>query len=328
MNKVNSNIGTRNITLDILRVLACLGVILVHTAGGPIVHGWVKPGSIEYAMCTIMGAPLRWSPLFVMLTGFFMLNPQKELPLKKLYGKNVLHLIIAQIFWTFFYAATIHWHWYPFGGQDSHFWYIGMCIGLYISMPILRLIAANKKVLSYSCWIWLFIRCYYFVGKFVKIPIIFTDFVFTDFVGYCLVGWYLSQVKLKTWHKRLVYLVGIAALVVNTVVSLVSSLHITANEDPTIICTSIALFLFFIEHPINPNNLSDRMKKVIFDMSKSTFGIYMAHIFVLTELHSRVYRFIQQPILLTVVTVGATFVISYGITWILRKIPFVGKWVV
>ena len=67
----------RNYSLDILRILACIGVIVVHTAGGPIFHGWVKPRDMEYAMYTIMEAPTRWSPVFVMLTGFFFLNPQK-----------------------------------------------------------------------------------------------------------------------------------------------------------------------------------------------------------------------------------------------------------
>lgn len=38
----------------------------------------------------------------------------------------------------------------------------------------------------------------------------------------------------------------------------------------------------------------------------------MVHIFVLTEIYSRVYRFVEQPVLLTMLTVGATFVISYG----------------
>ncbi len=315
----------RNYSLDILRILACIGVIVVHTAGGPIFHGWVKPRDMEYAMYTIMEAPTRWSPVFVMLTGFFFLNPQKELPLKKLYGKNVLHLVVAQIFWTLFYAATIHWRWYPFGGQDSHFWYIGMCIGLYISMPVLRLMAVNDKVMVYSCWIWLLIRCYFFIGRFVELPIVFTDFVFTDFVGYCLFGWYISQVELKIWHRRLVYLFGVVGAGVNVVVPLVSSVSVNGHATPSVICTSIAVFLFFLKHPVN---LSDRLKKVIFDLSKSTFGIYMVHIFVLTEIHSRVYRFVQQPILFTLLTVGATFVISYGMIWIIRRIPFVGKWVV
>ena len=67
----------RNYSLDILRILACIGVMVVHTAGGPIIHGWVKPGGWEYAMCVIMDALVRWAvQVFVMLTGFFYWIPK------------------------------------------------------------------------------------------------------------------------------------------------------------------------------------------------------------------------------------------------------------
>lgn len=317
---------SRNVSLDILRILACLGVITIHTAGSPIYHGLVTVGSVEYNMCVVMSALVRWSvPIFVMLTGFFFLKPEKELPIRKLFGWNVLHLIVSQVFWTCFYALILHWRWYPFGSQDSHFWYIGMCIGLYISMPVLRLIAANAKILSYSCWIWLFIRCYFFIGRFVDLPIVFTDFVYTDYVGYCLWGYYISLIRLKPWCRRVVYALGVVGVLTNIIVPILSSVSVSGYETPNVVCTSVALFLYFLNHPLH---LFNNVGKLMFQISKLTLGIYMVHIFVLTELFSRIYRFIQQPILLTVICVGVAFIISFGIVWVIKKIPFVGKWVV
>ena len=317
---------SRNISLDLLRVLACFGVITVHTSGSPVHHGLVEVGSVEFGMCVVMDALVRWSvPIFVMLTGFFFLKPEKELTMKKLYGWNILHLVASQAFWTCFYALTLHWRWYPFGGQDSHFWYIGMCIGLYISMPVLRVIATNVRILFYSCWIWLIIRCYFFVGRFIDLPLIFTDFVFTDYVGYCLWGYYISIIQFKSWHKKLVYLFGVVGLLINIFVPFVSSTSVTAYETPSVICISVAVFLFAIEHPFQ---LSEGSAKLITNLSRATLGIYMVHMFVLIEFFSRMYRFIQHPILLIVLCVGTVFVISYGIVWIIKKIPFVGKWVV
>lgn len=324
--KGNLGIKERDVSIDILRIIACLGVIVGHTAGGPIYNSWVEKGSNEYAMYVIMGALIRWAvPSFVLITGFFFLNPQKEMPLKKLYSKHILRIVISQVFWTLFYAVTLHWRYYPFGGQDNHFWYIGMLIGLYISMPVLRLIATNNKILSYSCWIWLFVQCYFFIARFIEIPLVFTDFVYTDYVGYCLWGWYITQMKLKDWHKKLIYLLGFIGLTTSVFAPLMFDVSLTAPETPTSICASIALILFFIEHPIT---VSNKVKKKIFDLSKSTFGIYMVHIFILTELHSRIYRYVQQPVLWTMLTVGVTFVVSYGIIWLIKRIPIVGKWVV
>ena len=316
----------RYFSLDILRILACVGVITIHTAGSFSHHSLVAVGSFDYVSCIIIGALVRWSvPIFVMLTGFFFLKQDKQLSIKKLYGWNILHLVVSQVFWTCFYALTLHWQWYPFGGQDSHFWYIGMCIGLYVSMPVLRMIASNAKILSYSCWIWLFIRCYFFVGTFIDVPIEFTDFVFTDYVGYCLWGYYISTIQFKSWHKKLVYLLGIIGLIANILIPIVSSISISAYEAPTAICTSIAVFLFAIDHPLQ---LAGGMAKFLTNLSKATLGIYMVHMFVLIELFSRLYRYVQQPVLLTVLCVCAVFVISSGIVWVLKKIPYVGKWVV
>lgn len=317
---------SRNISLDLLRVVACIAIITIHTAGAPVYNGLVEFGSAEYGMCVIMGALVRWSvPIFVMLTGYFFLKPEKQLLIKKLYGWHTLHLIVSQFFWTCFYALTLHWRWYPFGSQNNHFWYIGMCIGLYISMPVLRLIAANAKILCYSCWLWLFIRCYFFVGRFVDLPIVFTDFVFSDYVGYCLWGYYISQIQLKSWHKKTIYTLGIAGVLANIIVPFLSSTSITAYETPNVICTSIALFLFVVEHPVH---ISSKLSIWITKLSKATLGIYMVHMFVLIELFSRMYKYIQQPVLLTILCVGMVFVISLGIIVVIKKIPFVGKWVV
>mgnify|MGYP002623876469 CR=1 FL=1 len=246
-----TQITERNISCDLLRIAACIGVITIHTAGSPIFHNMVEHGSLWWAECVIIDAFVRWAvPVFVLLTGFFFLNPQKQLPLKKLYGKNILRLVICQIFWTLFYAITLHWHFYPFGDQSSHFWYIGMCIGLYISMPVLRMIAANEKLLAYSCWIWLFIRCYYFIGKFVEVPLVFTDFVFTDYVGYCLWGYYLKTLDFKRWQLNLVYVLGILGLLTNIIVPLVSSVkvHSFPTRRSSDLCLHTNPLMLFLPH--------------------------------------------------------------------------------
>ena len=318
----------RNVSLDVLRIMACFGVIIVHTAGSYVYHNLVGVGSLYWQESVVMDGLVRWCvPIFVMLTGFFFLNLDKELPLKKLYGKKILRLMISVIFWTLFYAITIHtMPYYPFGSQNSHFWYIGMCIGLYISMPVMRMIASNEKLLSYSCWIWLFIECYCFIGRYVEVPIVFTDYVFTDYVGYCLWGYYLSCVKLTKKQEVCIYILGLIALIVNSIIPLFSyTTKGFAYETPGVVFSSLALFLFVLRHPLHFGN---RIYKVIGYVSKLTLGIYMVHIFVLTEIFFRVYSFITNPVLLVPVIVLAVFFISLVISIIISKIPFVGKWVV
>lgn len=299
-------IGERNISLDLMRVIACLGVITIHVAGSPIYHGMVEEGSLWWYECMIINAIVRWSvPVFVMLTGYFMLNPNKELTIENLFKLRVSRLVVALIFWTFFYALTLHWHFYPFGGQNSHFWYMGMCIGLYISLPVLRLIAQNEKVLVYACWIWLFVRIYYFIGKYVELPVEFTDYVFTDYVGYCLWGYYLSTWRLPKRLEYGLYALGVLSIVMTGLMVFFWNMN-SVPEMPNVIFTSLPIFYFALHHPIAEH----KWTKVLTELSKVSLGIYMVHIFVLTEIFFRMHRFIHNPLILIPLCVMAVFVIG------------------
>lgn len=335
MNDVKLNVGQekvtqRNCSMDVLRILACLGVISIHAGSSGVDIGIVEEGALDWFFCVAVDSLFKWSvPIFVMITGFFFLNPEKELPLKKLYGKYILRLTLCLIFWSWFYAIMLHCRYtkfYPFGGQDTNFWYIGMCIGLYISMPVLRLIAANEKVLAYSCWIWLALRIYLFIGYYVDVPIVITDYVFNGYVGYCLWGYYLSRVDLNRRQTNTIYLIGLLALIGTVALPLLTKgKEVLSFESPGPMLSSIAIFLFVIKHPIQ---LSPKIGKLVTHVSGLTLGIYMVHTFVMVEAFSRIYRFIPNIYLLVPVAVVAIFVISYLIILVIKQVPVLKKWVV
>ena len=323
-------VSQRNYSMDALRIFACLGVIMTHVSASVFAQQYVDEWSSEWIYTTIINKLFKWPvPIFVMITGFFFLKPEKELPLKKLYGKNILRLVLSLIFWTWFYAITLHCRYtcfYPFGGQTTNFWYIGMCIGLYMSMPVLRSIAANEKLLAYSCWVWLFFRFYDYLGNYVDVPIVITDHVFIGYIGYCLWGYYLSVMELSQRQTKMIYIIGLLSLMATVVLPMASNGKVWFSfEDPGPILTSIALFLFVIKHPIQ---LSPRSEKVVTHLSDMTFGIYMVHTFVVFEIFSRIYRIIPNIYLLVPVAFVATFVFSYIIIFIIKLIPGLKKWVV
>lgn len=124
----------RNVSLDILRILACIAVITIHTAGSIDLHGFAEPGSFDWIFGETLDALSRWSvPIFAMLTGVFFLNPQKDISLKKLYTENIIRLISVMVFWVIVYSLTLQKIFYPFDKSlCGHFWYLGMTIGLYL----------------------------------------------------------------------------------------------------------------------------------------------------------------------------------------------------
>ena len=324
---IENGILGREQSMDLLRILACFGVIFAHSGTMCFAIDVVEKGSIEWGVCCVVKQVLKLSvPIFAMLTGYFFLNPNKELPMKKLYGEKVLRLVIALVFWILFNAATVHSQYYPFGGIDTNFWYVGMCIGLYISMPVLRRVAADYKILSYSCWAWLIIMCYCFIGRFVEVPLVFTDYVFVEFVGYCLWGYYLPKMNLTKKRMHYIYIIGLIAMLATFAVPILTNEKVRFHySDPAPILAVFAIFLFFVKHPFE---LSNRWGRVLAHFSKVTFGIYMAHTFVVIEAFSRISRFVHNPIALVLVATCAIFAMSYIIVLVIKQIPILKNWVV
>lgn len=319
----------RNISLDILRILACIGVITIHTAGSVRWHGWAEPNSIQWNLAGTLDAMSRWSvPIFAMLTGFFFLNPEKEITIKKLFTKNIARIVVALVVWSVFYALTLHKPIYPFGSQEGHFWYLGMCIGLYLAVPVMRIIATNSTLLKYFCWTWLACKLYSFIGKFVVLPFDIIELIFTDYVGYCLWAFYLSTLpKTKTLHYTMsaTTLLGLIITIIGYIFSLEINPHFGSYTSPTVIVTSIGLFYLFSHQEIR---LSEKWQRTIQFCSESTFGIYLIHMWLLINMFFRVHRFIETPIYVVLICIPAVFFIGWAITAIIKQIPVLKKWIV
>lgn len=317
----------RNYSMDLLRIMACLGVILMHVASSFFSHNYVREGNLDWICCvTLYHAFVCSVPIFAMITGFLFLNPQKELPIKRLYGKNILRLVLALVFWTFFYAVTLRFPYYPFPCRKAHFWYVEICIGLYVSMPLLKRIATDDKVLSYACWIWLAIRFLCNLELFVELPFQITNHVFTEYVGYCLWGYYITRISLSKKQERVVYLVGLLYLIANIALSLITDGKTRVgfdNMDPVLVC--FAVFLFVIKHPIH---LSDKVARMVTFFSGMTFGIYMVHSFVDLVIFSRLYRYFPNFFVMAPLAFLVILVLSCAIILVIKQIPFLKRWVV
>lgn len=320
---------SRNISLDILRIVACMGVIMIHTAGSPPGHHMVEEGSLWFNECNALSAIFRWAvPVFAMLTGYFMLDSKKELPIKKLFFKYILRLVTALAFWSIFYSLTLYGPIYPFGVQEAHFWYVGMCIGLYLSIPIMRLIAQHKNVLAFFCWTWLFLMLYQFIGHFVTLPIAIDRSIYAEFVGYCLWAYYMKSIILLKPMRVMIYVAGVVGLVVSGIMGIIAKNVESVwggYGSPNVVATAMAVFVVGSQIRIT---VSQSIQRVIIAISQCTFGIYLVHMWVLVQIFFRVHRYIQEPLILCIVCVIMTFTIGGGVTWIIKKIPIVGKYIV
>lgn len=326
----------RNYTLDIMRIVAIIFVVICHSSGSLIFHHQVAPGTSWFQQCVALNGITRWDvPFFVMLTGFFMLDPKKSVPVKTLYSKNLLRILVALVFWSLFYGLTLHRPLYPLGTQEGHLWYLGMIIGVYIAIPVLRLVAQNQSLLKYFSLAWVAVMCYKFVGNFATLPVDLNKMIFVEFSGYVVFSYYLRTLfhnqpetpRLKT-AARVIYVVGLVGFIFTVAMGLVmhdEETYFYSFSSPNVLATATAVMVFCIRHPLHPTG---KIAALIENCSKCTFGIYLIHVWVLAHILNRIHRFLPQPILMTIVCVIAAFAISYAITFVLKKIPFVQKYLV
>lgn len=319
--------------MDVLRILACIGVITIHVAGSPIHHHLVEPGTLWFKECMILDGLVRWSvPVFAMLTGFFLINPQKELSIKSLLLKYLGRIIVALFFWSVSYAILLKKPVLPIGSQEGHFWYLQMLIGLYLSIPVLRLIALNQKILLYFCICWAILMTYSFIGNYITLPVPFEFGVIGEYSGYCMSAYLIKKLfddGLLLKGKWYIYIAGIIGLVVTLVGGALSdegNSPLFSYTSPNVIATSLAIFLFFLIE--FKDNLPLKARNCIESVANCTFGIYLIHMWILIQVFSRVHRFIAQPILCSLICVFIAFIGGLIISWIIKQIPILNKYIV
>lgn len=95
-------LSSRDPSLDVVRSLAIVLVLVIHTAGTGLS---TVPGSPDFWGALVWGAPARPAvPLFFMCTGALMLC--RDIPPRRLFGHNLLRIVCAMLAWAFAYRLA------------------------------------------------------------------------------------------------------------------------------------------------------------------------------------------------------------------------------
>jgi len=194
--------GSAPFSANLIRTVAIVLIILLHAASFPpdipaeitpqVMYGWFTAD--VYSALGHIGVPL-----FVMLSGFFLLDQSKaDEPLSVFFKKRFSRIGLPFIFWSiiyFFWNIQVHNAPLTFeavaeaavSGAYVHLWFLYLLVGLYLVTPLLRVFVKylDWKRFKYLVTLW-------FVGT-VTVPIInvfggfdFNPviFVFTGWMGY------------------------------------------------------------------------------------------------------------------------------------------------
>ena len=94
---MSQKINGRVAYADLLRVFATIAVSGLHLCANPVMG--LSVSSQAWQIFNIYDGLVRWCvPVFVMLSGMFMLDPKRPLPLVKLLFHNALRILISLVF--------------------------------------------------------------------------------------------------------------------------------------------------------------------------------------------------------------------------------------
>lgn len=343
----------RIIYLDLLRIAACIAVIMVHVSA----DNWysLSPADPRWQVLNAYDSVAHFCvPAFFMISGTTFLNAGKELPLGVLYKKYVLRIVVAYLFWSLVYAIAG----YAASGEalafpaalayilqatlESHYhlWFLPVIAGMYILAPLLRQIVLKPETEKYFLILFLVFGVCIPTLQLFDIPyawalqsIIVMEIV-TGYAGYFMLGHYLHLRDVSKRFRLASYALGacgfIACIVVSQVYSLEAGEPVAKLYGYTTLSSllSVAAVFLFFKYCVSKWKWAVKHRRFIQGLSSCTFGAYLIHDFFLSALYeSGVHSLAFNTIAAVPLITFAIFILSIGSSWLIRRIPVIHKYI-
>ncbi len=348
-----------DLPVDLIRTIAIILVILLHASieAVPNIDIMSPQGVQLWWTSNVYNSISRTAvPLFVMLTGALLLQPNKaNEPLRVFFKKRWNRIGIPVLFWGAIFFA---WDSFVKGqlltpvsflqglltGPYVHFWYLYILIGLYLITPLVRVIVAHAdwKIIKYFLIIW-------FVGTGI-IPLLTlyasispqtvwfrqNVFVLSGLLGYFILGAYVAKLRLRTSILSLMLVLSSVFTILGTYFLIAtlgeqySQFFLDASSFSVIIA-SVTLFLLLASVPYQTiERKIPRGSKALQVISQNTLPIYLFHVIVLETLQKGYLGFkisvtnLNPIIEIPLITV-VTLLICLAIIIPIKKIPYVKR---
>jgi len=349
MKKVEES--NRRVYIDYLRVFATFAIMILHVSAKNLFT--IDVSSSNWQILSIYNSVVRWGvAIFVMISGTLFLN--KDIPIKKIYLKYILRMVLSFGFWAFIYAifakGTILSKISVLIEGKYHMWFIPMIIGIYMSIPMIKTIVRDEKVLNYYLILFLLfgiiIPSAIVLIKDLGNGIIIKGINALDydirsldvhlvlgFCGYFVLGYYLDKKTFTEKQKKYIYILGLLGFSITIGMTLMLSLktqhyfeNYHGNFMLNILLESVAVFIFFKSIKYNNKKINNIMQK----LSKYSYGAFLMHVLIMDQINERLRltTLSFNPIISVLVITLIVFVISFGISALLNHIPIVKKYLV
>lgn len=354
MLRSENKLVSRAVWIELLRILACFCVILLHVS----TKGWSYAGvdtnswSVYEIFCAISRIGVC---CFVMISGSLFLGNTRGQSIEKIYKKYIFKIVVLIAFWscTYFVFRILNGNLKitslksVFGELlfgNYHLWYLWMIAGLYAVTPILNKIVEDNRLCRYFlilcavvCWVPGMLEVVPALNKLVQGVLQDKMYLFlpAGYVGYYILGYYLCKNRLTDKQKNTILVAGLLGVAYAIIGGILYSQYTGEPSQATynnltlnITCYATAVFMIF-KDKVSAIPFTEKAKRRIFALGKATLGIYLIHVMFVQGISDRFmvatsfrYPFASIPIAILI------FICAYFVDIVIQKIPFVGKWIV
>lgn len=297
----------RVVKYDVLRIIASFAIVLLHVSAS--YWSVVDIYGSEFQVMTIYNSLTRFAvPVFFMLSGLFLVSPEKE---NSTVIKRVLKIVVLFYVWSAFYAfqgvavdilrgefSQVVWkasvERFIFG--HIHMWFLQMLCGFYILIPIAKQICAKKETIQYYIFLWILFRflipcltnTFHLDIVQARVDSLGLDTLVGNF-GYFLLGYYLNTTDIKKQTRCIIYILGVVSVFMTAVLTVWDSrqtgTYVETWFSPSsvnILIMTVAVFIGF-----KYSSLFEKVKKPYIwkKLANYTFFVYMFHMFIIEKLN-------------------------------------------
>ena len=321
----------RNINYDIIRIIACAMIIMMHSPiSNENANGFFL-SSLSYLSAPGIG-------LFFMISGALLLPIHSDT--KSFFKKRFTKILFPALFWSLFYLCvkTI------FIGKSIDIkailsllfsaqgnpvlWFVYTLVGLYLLAPILSkwLQGSSIRELEFYLGLWTITLCYPLLKYIVVINSSDTGilYYFSGYAGYFILGFYL-----KSYPNRTSWQLLISLLIISMAVPVICKLE-QVKVDFYDLFWYLSIFVVVqcvcwwkLICGSSQINIGPKTSRFITELSKMTFGIYLVHIFIMRNIlwHNNFILSINNYYLQTAVIIILTFILSAICTYLISLLP-------
>ncbi len=349
----NESAGKRMVHYDLLRILAAFSVVMLHSSA----QFWysLDINSKEWLIANSYDALFRFGvPVFVMLSGAVFLPKERELNIKRLYTHNILRVAAAYVFWSALYGLrdSMAFDFTQVGWKEVvkemvmgryHLWFLPMIAGIYAILPVLRVWVQNaeRKNLEYFLLLFFVLQI---LSRTLRAAVssVYLEYVLNTlqvdlvcgYVGYFVLGYYVACVGIPRKYHKIIYCCVLPAVILNVVLGNVLSLRagtplgeIYDSFGLFTFCIVLACFLFFTE-VVGKIRFSGKAERIITEISRGTMGVYVMHVGLMEVLKPHGIHCMMLPNIVGIpIYALLCFVFCLAVASLLRRVPFVGKYI-